>query len=79
MLQQYSDVIRSQLEAGIIELVDEQRGMGNNKLVNAQKITGSNKRLYYLPHHPAITPLEMTTKIRIVYDASVRAKKYEKP
>ena len=32
MLQQYSDVIRSQFEAGIMELVDEQRAMGNNKL-----------------------------------------------
>ena len=71
LLQQYSDVIQSQPEAGIIELVDEQRAMGNNKLVNAQRVTGSN-RLHYLPHHP---PLKMTTKIRIVYDASVRAKK----
>ena len=48
--------------------------MGNNKLVNAQRVTGSN-RLHYLPHHPVVTPLKMTTKIRIVYDASVRAKK----
>ena len=48
--------------------------MGNNKLVNAQRITGSN-RLHYLPHHLVITPLKMTTQIRIVYNASVRAKK----
>ena len=74
MLQQYSDAIRSQFEAGIVELVDEQRTMGNNKLVNVQRVTGSN-RLHYLPHHPVITPLKTTTKIRIVYDASVRAKK----
>ena len=74
LLQQYSDVIQSQFEAGIIELVDEQRVMGNSKLVNAQRVTGSN-RLHYLPYHPAITPLKTTTKIRIVYDASVRAKK----
>ena len=74
MLQQCSDVIRSQFEAGIIELVDEQRAMVNNKLVNAQRVTGSN-RLHYLPHHPVITPLKTTTKIRILYDASVRAKK----
>ena len=68
LLQQYSDVIRFQFEAGIIELVDEQRAMGNNKLVNAQRVTGSN-RLHYLPHHPVITPLKTTTKIGIVYDA----------
>ena len=48
--------------------------MGNNKLFNAQKVTGSN-RLHYLPYHPVITPLKTTTKIRIVYDASVKAKK----
>ena len=74
LLQQYSDVIQSQFEAGIIELVDEQRAMDNNKLVNAQTATGSN-RLHYLPHYPVITPLKMTIKIRIVYDASVRTKK----
>ena len=74
LLQQYSDVIQSQFEAGIIELVDEQRAMGNSILVNAQRVTGSN-RLHYLPHHPVITPLKTTTKIRIVYDASVGAKK----
>ena len=49
LLQQYSDVIRSQFDASIIELVDEQRAMGNNKLVNAQRVTGSN-RLHYLYH-----------------------------
>ena len=48
--------------------------MGNNKLVNAQRVTGSN-RPHYLPHHPVITPLKTTTKTRIVYDASVRGKK----
>ena len=74
LLQQYSNVIQSQFEAGIIELVDEQRIMGNNKLVNTQRVTGSN-RLHYLPHHPVITPSNMTTKIRIVHDASVRTKK----
>ena len=73
LLQQYSDVIRSQLEAGIIELVNEQTATGNNKLVNAQSVTDSN-RLHYLPHHP-VNSFKMTTKIRIVYDPSVRAKK----
>ena len=73
LLQQYSDVIRSQLEAGIIELVNEQTAMGNTKLVNAQSITDSN-RLHYLPHHP-VNSFKMTTRIRIVYDPSVRAKK----
>ena len=39
LLQQYSNVIRSQFEGGTIELIDEQKAMGNNKLVNAQRVT----------------------------------------
>ena len=74
LLQQYCDIIRSQFEAGIIEFVDEQRSVGNNKLVNVQRVKGSNKP-QYLPHHPIVTPLIMTTKTRIVYDALIRAKK----
>lgn len=74
LLQQYCDVIRSQFEAGIIELVDRERAIGNNKLGCEQRVTSSNK-LHYLPHHPVVTPWKMTTKVRIVYDASVRAKK----
>ena len=31
LLQQYCNVIRSQFEAGVIELVDRERAVGNNK------------------------------------------------
>ena len=49
LLQQYSDIIWSQFEEGIIELVNEQRAMGNNKLVNAQRVTSSN--IDYIIYH----------------------------
>ena len=62
LLQQYCDVIQSQLKAGVIELVDVQKTNGDN-------------RKHYLPHHPVVTPLKTTTKVRIVYDASVKASK----
>ena len=31
-------------------------------------------KVYYLPHHPIFTPDKETTKIRIVYNASAKAK-----
>ena len=59
LLQQYCDIIKSQFDTGIIELADDDHLEGNGKR-------------YYLPHHPVITPLKTTTKVRIVYDASVK-------
>ena len=49
LLQQYSDIIWSQFEEGIIELVNEQRAMANNKLVNAQRVTSS--KIDYIIYH----------------------------
>ena len=57
LLQQYWDVIQSQFEADIIELVGKQRAMGNNRLVKVQRVIGSNK-LHYLLQHPVVTPLK---------------------
>jgi len=64
LLDQYCDVIESQLHDGIIETVDE-----NNETENKK---------HYLPHHLVITPSKSKTKIRIVYDSSEKAGQYEK-
>ena len=63
LLVKYDDIISSQVKLGIIE-----------------KVTVDKKveRKHYLPHHPVIKPSKSTTKLRIVYDASTKAKKGDK-
>jgi hypothetical protein len=59
LMKEYSDIIKKQEEKGIIEKAPDEP-------------TGLT---YYLPHHPVITPTKKTTKVRIVYDASSKARK----
>eukprot|EP00112_Aurelia_sp_Birch-Aquarium-sp1_P000095 Seg1007.4 transcript_id=Seg1007.4/GoldUCD/mRNA.D3Y31 product="hypothetical protein" protein_id=Seg1007.4/GoldUCD/D3Y31 len=59
----YDEVIKSQLEEGIVELVPEQP---------------DGQRISYLPHHGVIRKEAETTKLRIVYDASAKQRKYDK-
>ena len=54
----YDQIINSQLEEGFIEKVE-----------NPYRYTGT---LHYIPHHPVIKEERVTTKIRIVYDASAK-------
>ena len=60
----YDEVISSQITQGIIEKVT----------IN----TETTERRHYLPHHPVMTPSKSTNKLRIVYDASIKAKKGDK-
>ena len=64
ILTAYDDILKDQLQKGIIERV-------NNKTVEEGNI-------HYIPHHAVITPGKATTKIRIVYDASAKSKKGNK-
>ncbi|XP_053406659.1 uncharacterized protein LOC123538298 [Mercenaria mercenaria] len=60
LLKRYDDVIKDQLEKGIIEKVDRELSDGLR---------------HYIPHHVVIKPEKSTTKMRIVYDASAKTRK----
>ena len=60
LLMEYDEVISSQITQGIIDKVT----------IN----TETTERRHYLPHHPVMTPSKSTTKLQIVYDASIKAK-----
>jgi len=60
LLQKYDDVIKKQIQNGIVELVDD------NEEVERGSVT-------YMPHRPVIKEDKTTTKVRIVYDCSAKA------
>ena len=55
LLKAYDKVIKEQLELGIVERVPESEAL---------------RRIHYLPHHPVVREDKVTSKVRIVYDAS---------
>ena len=60
ILDEYDSIIRSQIQQGIVEVVDKPEQMTSNKT-------------HYLPHHAVIRRDKNTTKLRIVYDASAKS------
>ena len=63
LLKQYDSIIQDQLDKGIIEKVEN---------------TYTDNIKHYLPHHAVINPHKPTSKLRVVYDASSKAKKGNK-
>lgn len=63
LLERYDVVIQDQLTKGIIGEVDN---------------SSSDEIKHYIPHHAVITPKKTKTKIRVVYDASVKSTKDSK-
>jgi len=56
-LREYDNVIKDQLDKGIIERVNSE---------------GDEDNTHYLPHHCVVREDKQTTKLRIVYDASAK-------
>ena len=59
ILREYDSVIKEQLEKGIVEQVPS----------NECDVIGE---VHYLPHHPVVRKDRETTKVRVVYDASLK-------
>ena len=60
-MKQYNDIIEDQVKQGIIEKIDDNTVQGEIK--------------HCIPHHGVIKPNNRTTKLRVAYDASAKAKK----
>ena len=63
LLRQYHEVLSQQAAAGVIEPLPGSPDSTAPTLV------------HYLPHHPVVKQSPSTTKVRIVYDASAKARK----
>ena len=57
ILHEYDATIRSQIQQGIVEVVEPD----------------GPDQVHYLPHHAVVRQDKMTTKVRVVYDASTRS------
>ena len=64
LLEKYDAIIKEQLNKGIIERVTDDSEVGLLK--------------HYIFHHPVITPLKSTTKVRIVYVTSAKTRQGNK-
>ncbi len=58
LLKQYDNVIKEQVESGIIEQVLEN--------------SATDESVYFLPHHGVIREDKTTTKVRVVFDGSAK-------
>ena len=63
LLEKYDNIIKEQEEQGIVEPVPEKP---------------DGDRIHYIPHHCVVRDQGESTKVRIVYDASAKERKYAK-
>lgn len=61
LLEEYENIIKQQEEQGIIELVPEKPDWDC---------------IHYIPHHCIVREQSESTKVRTVYDASTKERKY---
>jgi hypothetical protein len=59
LLNEYNSCIKNQIDTDVVEIID------NPSIIDGGKV-------HYLPHHAVIRQDKLTTKMRIVYDASAK-------
>ncbi|XP_068750796.1 uncharacterized protein [Montipora capricornis] len=62
LLEQYDSVIKEQLNAGFVELIDKSHDLDT--------LPGT---VHYIPHKEVLKDDRITTKLRVVYDASAKS------
>ena len=60
------------LKADYDKVIQEYAGLGHMEIVTTPKENVANPGHYYLPHHAVLKPDSTTTKLRIIFNASVR-------
>ena len=63
LLQQYDSVIKKQLNAGVVQLIDKSHDLDT--------LPGT---VHYIPHKEVLKEDRTTTKLRVVYDASAKSR-----
>lgn len=66
LCKEYDNIIKDQLEKGVIERVT------NNEIDSHQREDNGNTRVHYLPHHGVVREERTTSKLRVVYDGSAK-------
>lgn len=59
------------LRSNYVNFMDEYLQMGHMEEVN--KSVQTSERVFYLPHHPVLKLSSLTTKLRVVFDASAKS------
>ena len=60
VLKEYDNVIRDQIERGIVEVVDRETRPESNCI-------------HYIPHHAIVRRDKSTTRLHVIYDASAKS------
>lgn len=65
-------VKNSEIQRQYIDFMNEYQTLGHMEKVSESEVQNKNKITYYLPHHGVFKDSSLTTKLRVVFDASAK-------